>query len=174
MLKRFLPNEYVNNVFEINPEHLKEIGIKGIVTDLDNTLVPWDVPHATERVMAWFEEMLASDLKVMVISNNNDRRVSVFSEPLDVPYIANARKPLTRSFIKAAAQFSLKPEEVAVIGDQLLTDVFGGNRGGFYTILVVPIVETDAWITKFNRMIERRILNHFEKNGKLKRRNDNG
>lgn len=169
MLKHFLPNTYVNSVFDIKPEYLLEKGIKGIITDLDNTLVSWDTERANDQVIQWFDHMLKHRFQMMVISNNNEKRVSIFSKPLNIPYISKARKPLTHSFKKAADQFQLAPTEIAVIGDQLLTDVLGGNLGGFYTILVVPVVETDALITKFNRMIERRILNYFEKNGKLKK-----
>lgn len=167
LLNLFLPNEYVKDIFEIDPYQLKEKGIKGIITDLDNTLVAWDVALATEEVAMWFNDIQKAEINIIIISNNNEDRVSKFSAPLEMPYIHSARKPLRRSFNKAAEQMNLKPNEIAVVGDQLLTDVLGGNRGGFYTILVVPIVETDAPITKFNRFIERRILNYFRKKGKI-------
>lgn len=167
MLKMFLPDEYVESIFEIDPIQLKERGIKGIITDLDNTLVAWDVADATEEVIEWFKKMKDNGLDVTIISNNNRERVKIFSEPLNIPFLYAARKPLLRSFNRAKEKMALKKEEVAVIGDQVLTDVFGGNRGGFYTILVVPIVETDAKITKVNRFIERRILNYFRKRGKI-------
>lgn len=167
MLKKFLPKKYVKDIFEINPKELKKLGIKGIITDLDNTLVAWNEPKATEKVIEWFDNLKENGLDVIIISNNNEERVKTFSDPLTIPYIYSARKPLKRSFLKAAERMKLQNKEVAVIGDQLLTDVLGGNRGGFYTILVVPIVETDAPITKFNRFIERRILNYFRKKGKI-------
>ncbi len=148
---------------------LQEKGIKGIITDLDNTLVAWDVAHATDQVINWISEMQRSGIEVTIISNNNEERVRIFSEPIEVPYEASARKPSMRSFKRACDRMRLSPKEVAVIGDQLLTDVFGGNRGGFYTILVVPIVQTDAKITRFNRKIERRILNYFYKKGLLEK-----
>lgn len=169
MLKKFLPDRYVKSIFQINPTTLKEKGIKGIITDLDNTLVAWDVAHATDQVINWISEMQRAGIEVTIISNNNEERVRIFSEPIEVPYEASARKPLTRSFKRASSRMRLTPKEVAVIGDQLLTDVFGGNRGGFYTILVVPIVQTDAKITQFNRKIERRILNYFYKKGLLEK-----
>lgn len=167
LLKKFLPNEYVKSIFDIQPASLKEQGIKGIITDLDNTLVAWNVANATPDVIKWFEKMEENGLKITIISNNNEKRVKLFSEPLDIPFVYSARKPLRRAFNKSAQVMNLKHNEVAVIGDQLLTDVLGGNLAGFHTILVIPIVKTDAPITKMNRKMERMILNHFKKKGKL-------
>ncbi|TXL68041.1 YqeG family HAD IIIA-type phosphatase [Cerasibacillus terrae] len=167
MLKLFLPNNHVKSIFEIEPKELTKIGIKGIITDLDNTLVAWDVREATPEVYEWFKKMKEEDIKITIISNNKEERVRFFSEPLDTPYVFSARKPLTRAFKKAAQNMGLSNEEVVVIGDQLLTDVLGGNAAGFYTILVVPIVETDAKVTKFNRRIERMILNKMRKKGMI-------
>ncbi|PAV28989.1 hypothetical protein CIL05_13490 [Virgibacillus profundi] len=167
MLKLFLPNEHVKSVFDIQPAILKQKGIKGIITDLDNTLVAWDVKDATPEVIQWFKLMKDNDIKVTIISNNKQERVKIFSEPLDTPFVFSARKPLSRAFKTVAKQMELKKEEVVVIGDQLLTDVLGGNFAGFYTILVVPIVQTDGKITKINRKIERRILNYMRRKGKI-------
>lgn len=167
MLKKFLPDEHVPSVFDIDPDQLKDKGIKGVITDLDNTLVAWDEPDATEDIKGWFKKMSDHGIQVTIASNNNEARVKLFSEPLDTTFIHSARKPLSKAFKKAQKQMKLKKDEVAVIGDQLLTDVLGGNSAGFHTILVVPIVETDGFITKFNRKIERRILNWMRRKGKI-------
>jgi HAD superfamily phosphatase (TIGR01668 family) len=168
LLKQFLPNKYVKSIFDINPRELKERGIKGIITDLDNTLVEWDRPGATPKVIQWFEEMKLHEMKVTIVSNNNETRVKAFAGPLNISFIHRARKPLTYAFHRAAQRMNLKKEEVVVIGDQLLTDIFGGNRGGFQTILVVPVAQNDGMATKFNRLIERRIMNWFRKKDMLK------
>ncbi|WP_018931521.1 YqeG family HAD IIIA-type phosphatase [Gracilibacillus lacisalsi] len=167
MLKNFLPNEHVQRVLDITPAKLRDMGIKGVITDLDNTLVAWNVKDATPEVIEWFKEMKENDIKVTIISNNDEERVSVFSEPLEAPYVYSARKPLVRAFNRTAKQMGLPKEEIVVIGDQLLTDVLGGNFAGYHTILVVPIVETDGKITRFNRMIERRILNWMRRKGMI-------
>ncbi|MFD1850209.1 YqeG family HAD IIIA-type phosphatase [Oceanobacillus bengalensis] len=167
MLKRFLPNEHVKSIFDIQPEKLKQKGIKGIITDLDNTLVAWDVENATPEVVEWFKLMKENDIQVTIISNNNEERVTIFSEPLGTPFVYSARKPLRRAFKKVQKQMNLNKEELVVIGDQLLTDVLGGNSAGLQTILVVPIVQTDEKITQFNRKIERFILNYLRKKGKI-------
>lgn len=151
----------------IEPSHLKELGIKGIITDLDNTLVPWDVREATPEVLDWFKKMKENDIQITIISNNNAERVTVFSEPLSTPFVYSARKPLKRAFKKVQKEMNLSKNEIVVIGDQLLTDIFGGNMAGFYTILVVPIVQTDGKITKINRKIERYILNYLRQKGKI-------
>ncbi|KAB7670112.1 YqeG family HAD IIIA-type phosphatase [Bacillus sp. B1-b2] len=167
MFNQFLPDQFVKSILEISPASLKEKGIKGIITDLDNTLVEWDRPLATPEIIEWFAEMQRHDIKVTIVSNNNEDRVGAFSTPLQIPFIFAARKPLVRAFKKAIFQMEIKKEEAVVIGDQLLTDVLGGNRGGFHTILVVPVAQTDGFMTRINRKIERRILNWFRKNGKL-------
>ncbi|WP_085991842.1 YqeG family HAD IIIA-type phosphatase [Oceanobacillus senegalensis] len=167
MLSKFLPNEHVKSIFDIHPSTLTEKGIKGIITDLDNTLVAWDVADATPEVIQWFKLMKEHDIQITIISNNNLDRVKVFSEPLGTPFVYSARKPLRRAFNKVRKQMKLKKEEIVVIGDQVLTDVLGGNIAGFYTILVVPIVKSDGRITRINRKIERRILNYFRNKGKI-------
>jgi hypothetical protein len=167
VLKQFLPNQHVKSIFEISPHSLQEKGVKGIITDLDNTLVEWDRPNATPKLISWFEEMKQSNIKVTIVSNNNENRVKAFSDPLDIPFIYQARKPMGRAFRRALSEMGLRKEETVVIGDQLLTDVLGGNRSGFHTILVVPVAQTDGFVTKFNRLVERRILNWFRKKGMI-------
>ena len=167
MLKQFLPNEHVKSILDISPEQLSAKGIKGIITDLDNTLVEWDRPNATPQLIKWFEEIRKHNILVTIVSNNNEERVKAFSDPLKIPFIFRARKPLALAFHKAISQMGIKKEEAVVIGDQVLTDVLGGNRGGFHTILVVPVAQTDGFFTKFNRFAERRILNWFRKKGML-------
>lgn len=167
MLKHFLPDQHVKSIFEIEPENLKEKGVKGIITDLDNTLVEWDRPNATPKLIEWFDNMRKHEILVTIVSNNNENRVKAFSDPLQIPFIFQARKPMGRAFQKALNQMGLRKDETVVIGDQLLTDVLGGNRNGFHTILVVPVAQTDGFVTRFNRKVERRILNWFRKKGKL-------
>lgn len=167
VLKYFLPDQHVKDIFSITPESLKKKGIKGIITDLDNTLVEWDRPNATPKLIKWIEEMRNENIKVTIVSNNSKSRVKAFSDPLDIPFVFRAKKPMKRAFERALAEMNLKKEEAVVVGDQLLTDVFGGNRSGFKTILVVPVASTDGFWTRFNRMIERRLLDWFKKKGML-------
>ncbi|MED4016452.1 MULTISPECIES: YqeG family HAD IIIA-type phosphatase [Sutcliffiella] len=167
MLKYFLPAEHVKTVYDIKPTHLKDKGIKAIITDLDNTLVEWDRPLATPELMIWLQSMKDAGIDVTIVSNNNMKRVQAFCEPLGIPFIHEARKPMRRAFRRALNNMNVKPKEAVVIGDQLMTDVLGGNRQGLHTILVVPVAQTDGFFTKFNRMMERRILNWLRKKGML-------
>lgn len=167
MYKNFLPDEYVKSIFQISPDTLLEKGIKGIITDLDNTLVEWDRAEATPEIIEWVRMMEQAGLKVTILSNNNELRVKAFCDPLGTPFIFDARKPLRRSFKKALALMGLKREEVVMVGDQLMTDVLGGNRFGVHTILVVPVASSDGFFTKFNRKIERRIMAKLKRSGMI-------
>lgn len=167
MFEIFLPNEHVKSIFDISPGQLKARGVKGIITDLDNTLVEWDRPNATPKLISWFDEMKKHNILITIVSNNNEARVKAFADPLQIPFIFQAKKPMGRAFKRALSQMGIKKEEAVVIGDQLMTDVLGGNRSGFHTILVVPVSPKDGFMTKFNRFAERRILNWFRKKGML-------
>ena len=167
MYSYFIPSEFVRSVFHITPEFLKDKGIKGIITDLDNTLVEWDRPDATPKLIEWFKGMKEAGIQVTIVSNNNEMRVQSFADPLGIPFIFKARKPLGKAFRQALQIMSVKKAEVVVIGDQLLTDVFGGNRQKLHTILVIPVAKSDGFVTKFNRMVERRIFRYLDKKGQV-------
>ena len=167
MYSNFIPSEFVRSVFHITPEMLKEKGVKAIITDLDNTLVEWDRPDATPKLIEWFSAMKEAGIQVTIVSNNNELRVKSFADPLGIPFIYKARKPLGKAFRHALSIMSVKKEDVVVIGDQLLTDVFGGNRQKLHTILVIPVAKSDGFVTKFNRMVERRIFSYLDKKGQV-------
>lgn len=163
----FIPSEFVRTIFHITPEFLKEKGVKAVITDLDNTLVEWDRPDATPKLIEWFTNMKEAGIQVTIVSNNNEMRVKSFADPLNIPFISNARKPLGKAFKQAVKKMNVSRQEVVVIGDQLLTDVFGGNRQKLHTILVIPVANSDGFVTKFNRIVERRIFNYLDKKGQV-------
>ncbi|MCM3730786.1 YqeG family HAD IIIA-type phosphatase [Fictibacillus nanhaiensis] len=167
MLKHFLPDQHVQNILDITPEMLVERGVKGIITDLDNTLVEWDRPEATPELIKWFTSIKEKGILITIVSNNTQYRVKSFSDPVGIPFIYSARKPMTKAFRRALKDMKLKNEEVVVIGDQLLTDVLGGNRIGLHTILVVPVASSDGFWTRFNRKIERIILSWMKRKGMI-------
>lgn len=170
MLDVFLPNKQIKSIFDLKPEDLKAEGIKGLVVDLDNTLTPWNKAFATREVKKWFELFTSNDIQLLIFSNNQVDRVTTFAYPINIPYIGRAKKPLPKAFKQACKNLELKTNEVAIIGDQLLTDILGGNIAGLYTILVDPLVRSDAPITQFNRKIESLLLERFYKKGQLARR----
>ena len=165
MYNFLLPNEFVKSVFEITPEKLSQLGIKGIITDLDNTLVEWDRADATEQLVAWFEMMREAGIKIIIASNNNEQRVRAFAEPHGIPFIYRAKKPLGKAYYDAMVQLRLRRHEVAMLGDQLLTDVMGGNRLKLYTFLVRPVAQSDGFVTRFNRFVERRVFKDLKRKG---------
>ncbi|RHW38617.1 YqeG family HAD IIIA-type phosphatase [Lysinibacillus yapensis] len=165
MYNFLLPKEFVTSVFEITPEKLMELGIKGIITDLDNTLIEWDRPDATNEIILWLQLMQEAGIRVIIASNNNQERVKHFAEPLGIPFIARARKPLGAAYYAAMKELRLNSSEVVMVGDQLLTDIMGANRLKLYTILVRPVAESDGFVTRFNRFVERRVFNLLKRKG---------
>lgn len=169
MLHAFVPDLYVESIYSIDFNRLKQQGLKSVMVDLDNTLVETKRPFATDKLIDWLREAKEAGLQVMIVSNNTKSRVAKFAEPLGIPFIHTAKKPLNRAFKKALKLLNSERSETAIVGDQLLTDVLGGNRMGLYTILVVPISNQDNIFTKLNRRIERQIFRWMEKNELLKR-----
>ncbi|KGR90726.1 hypothetical protein CD30_10215 [Ureibacillus massiliensis 4400831 = CIP 108448 = CCUG 49529] len=165
MYNFLLPKEFVTSVYEITPEKLSNLGIKGIITDLDNTLIEWNRHDATEEIANWMKEMEAAGIKIIIASNNNQERVKRFAEPLGIPFIYKARKPLGAAYLAALKELQLERHEVIMVGDQLLTDIMGANRLKLYTILVRPVAESDGLVTKFNRFVERRVFNSLKRRG---------
>jgi len=146
---------------------LRARDIRAIITDLDNTLVEWDRPLATPEVERWFAALREAGIQVTVVSNNKQERVLTFCQPLGVNYIWAARKPTGRAFMRAVREMDVPIEQTVVIGDQLFTDVLGGNLLGFYTILVVPVTETDGFWTRINRWLERIVLYWMRRKGMI-------
>ncbi|MFD1677756.1 YqeG family HAD IIIA-type phosphatase [Alicyclobacillus fodiniaquatilis] len=149
------PNEYVASIYDIDLERLWRDGKRLILTDLDNTLVPWNHPHVPEALKTWLEAAHARGFHVCILSNNSSSRVDDFAKISGLPAIGAARKPKATGFRKALKRFSMQPEQAIMIGDQLFTDIRGGNRMGLYTILVLPIDPTEWWGTRIVRNFER-------------------
>ncbi|AHD04855.1 YqeG family HAD IIIA-type phosphatase [Paenibacillus larvae] len=155
-MKKLVPRLSVQSIYQIDLEKLWRQGIRGIITDLDNTLVGAKDPHATPELADWLGHVKQLGFQVVIVSNNREMRVSTFAAPLSIPFIFAARKPRNVAFHRALKMMNLRPEQTSVIGDQLLTDVLGGNRLGLYTILVQPISLADeGFFTRINRRIEK-------------------
>lgn len=164
----FLPRLQVASVYQINLDELAAAGVRGIITDLDNTLVGARDPQATPELTDWLQTVQDRGFSVVIVSNNNRTRVTRFAEPIGIPSIAAAKKPLRKAFRQALDMLDLAPDQTVVVGDQLLTDVFGANRMGMHAILVTPIAPQDeSSFTRINRRIERRIFQSLRKRGLL-------
>lgn len=158
MLKKLKPKLYVDSIYHIDFEKLKRRGISGIIIDLDNTITEWDNPRLSDQTFDWFIKMKHAGLKACIASNNNHDRVVKAVEKLDIPYVAKAKKPRRGAFKKAMEMMKTKPEQTAVVGDQIFTDILGGNRLNLFTILVVPINTKEFIGTRLVRIMERRVL----------------
>ena len=169
MLHLFLPDIYQKSIYSINYENLKNAGIKIILFDLDNTLVPINASLPSKKVKDLFEDIKKMGMKPVLLSNSGQKRVAPFKEELFVDAACNSMKPLKRKYKKVFGIYDVKPNEVAAIGDQVLTDVLGANRMGITSILVNQISTTDFPRTKLNRWLENKILNHYTKLGVFKK-----
>ena len=161
----FLPDIYQKSIYTINYQALKNAGIKIILFDLDNTLVPVTATEPTKKLKELFEDIKKMGLKPIILSNSGQTRVAPFKDGLYVDAACSSRKPLKRKYKKIVDMYDVKPSQIAAVGDQLLTDVLWANRMGITSILVNQISTSDFVWTKFNRFVEGLILNHFKKRG---------
>ena len=129
-----------HDIYELTGETLECRGFRLLLADLDNTLVPYGVPLPDERLKRWRDDLAHHGVALFILSNNRkEHRPRIFAEALKVPYIGHAGKPKTPSFLKAMEQMGVTKEQTAIVGDQVFTDVLGGNRAGVSAILVEPI-----------------------------------
>ncbi len=149
----FIPDIYQKSIYDIDYQKLKNKGIKCLLFDLDNTLVPVNDNMPSKKVKELFA-YLENDFKVIIISNSNKKRLLPFKENLNVDVAAEARKPFKKKYLKIIKMYNLKEFEIAAIGDQLLTDILGANKVGITSILINPIGVYEKLCTKINRLFE--------------------
>lgn len=152
------PDFMANAVWEIPAQWLRARGVKGIVLDLDNTIVAWGGARMQESAVRWIAARRAEGFQIYIVSNGLRSRVRSVAAQIGAPYCAHACKPLARGFRAALRAFSLDAAQVAVVGDQLFTDVLGGNRVGCHTVLVRPLGAREFPTTKLSRALERYVL----------------
>lgn len=150
----FTPTWVVKAIYNLTPATLKRHGIRAVLTDLDNTLIAWNNPDGTPALRDWLKEMQSAGITVMVVSNNSEQRIGRALAKLELPFVSRALKPLPVGIKRAVKQLGLPKDSVVMVGDQLLTDMLAGNAAGVRTILVQPLIATDAWNTRINRFFE--------------------
>ncbi len=161
--QKCIPDAYHASIFEIPYKKLKEQGIKSLFFDLDNTIIAYDEAELNHKQIEFIKE-LQKDFKVLILSNTDYKRVSIAVNKIEIPFIWHAKKPLKVGFRKALRMLNSKKEETMIIGDQLMTDIYGARRFGIKSILVGSVKrKSDRPITKFNRMIERIFLKKIER-----------
>lgn len=164
-MKKFMPDAYKKNIYEINYKKLKEKGIKYLFFDLDNTLIPYTESIPTEDNIKLFKKLKKDGFKCFLFSNSHGERLKPFKDALDIDIYTSSMKPLKKNYKKVLLKY--KKEECAFIGDQLMTDVLGAKRQGFYVILVDRIFKKEPIYTKFWRFFERFILLNLKRKDKL-------
>ena len=162
----FKPDIYQKNIYDIDYQKLKKKGIKCLLFDLDNTLVPvtgTEPPKKVKELFAYLER----DFKIIILSNSGYKRLIPFKEKLNVDAAASSKKPFKTKYLKVMELYKFKEHEIAAIGDQLLTDILGANRVGITSILINPIGEYEKFCTKINRFFEKFIYYHLKKKNLL-------
>lgn len=159
----FCPKFRFHRVEEITPFFLTEHGIRGILLDVDNTLSPHNAPMPEEGALAWLEQLHEAGIEVVIVSNNREPRVAPFAAKLGLRHISRAGKPLPGGFNRARKMLGCDRSRLAVVGDQLFTDMTGGNLAGMLTLLVDPILPENGAFFRFKRALEKPLLARWEK-----------
>lgn len=151
------PDYYFESVYQITPAFLAKRGVRGVILDIDNTLVYYGVHRPTEENTAWINALTGAGIQVAFVSNGTRERVEEYNESFGFYMSHKSKKPKPQGFLLAADHMGLKPGQVAVVGDQIYTDIWGGNNAGMLTLLVRPI-QMEPWLHfKVKRVLERPI-----------------
>ena len=157
-IEDYMPDFAVEAGYDLTVESLKRQGIKAVLVDLDNTLIAWNNPDGTPEMKTWLHDLRDAGIRIIVVSNNNQKRVKRAVEKFEIDYIYWAMKPFTLGIDRALKLFHFEKKEVVMVGDQLMTDIRAAHRAGIRSILVKPLVEHDSIKTQINRARERRVL----------------
>ena len=158
------PKAYFKKITQITKEFLQEKQIKALILDVDNTLIDYN-KNLSEDIIEWAKELKQKEMKLYILSNTNHKeKVEKVAKSLEIPYQNLAKKPLKSGFLKVEKILQEKPENIGVVGDQIFTDIIGGNRCKMFTILVDPIDEKDFWYTAWKRPLENKIKEKYIKN----------
>ena len=163
-MEKYIPDIYAKSIYDINYEGLINRGIKCILFDLDNTLLPPKTKEVSKKLVEFIKQIKKNKLHFIIYSNSSKKRVANIASKLDLEYFYYVWKPYRGKLDKIIKKYEYNQSEMAIVGDQLLTDVLFGNRVGITSILVNPISVNDRAFTKFNRMREKRIYKKLYKN----------
>lgn len=167
MLQKFYPDEYLDSTYVIDFSKFYKKGYRGVIFDIDNTLVPHGAP-ADERAKKLFVELKQLGFSCCLLSNNQRPRVEMFNEEIHVNFIENAHKPSVKNYEKAMELMGTNKKNTLFVGDQLFTDVFGAKRTGIYSILVKPIHPKEEIQIVLKRYLEKIVLYFYKKQRKKK------
>ncbi len=168
LFRILVPDVYLENIYSIDMAKLKEKkNIKGIILDLDNTIIPWGTNNLDDRVLEWVEQVKQNGIRLCLVSNTH-KKISDIGHKLGIPFLYSRYKPRRKPFEEAMKIMNTNNKETAVVGDQVFTDIWGGNRLQLLTILVCPLSQSDSLgTTIFSRVLEGFLLSILFKNGKI-------
>ncbi|MGI5859098.1 MAG: YqeG family HAD IIIA-type phosphatase [Tepidanaerobacteraceae bacterium] len=166
MLKLFCPDLYIENIYKLDLHYIKKKNIKGILIDIDNTILPWNSSYIEDRLVKWVNNCLEQGFSLCIISNNKYHRIQYCAESLGIPAVSGSLKPFKKAFKKGLDILGTRPEQTAILGDQIFTDILGAKRMGLFAILVQPISSRELFWTRIMRGLERQLLK-IMKNKKL-------
>lgn len=168
MFEKFFPDEYTASVYIIPFERLYEQGYRGVIFDIDNTLVPHGAP-ADERAKKLFERLEKIGFSSCLLSNNQEKRVKMFNREIGTNYIFNAHKPSVKNYERAMEIMGTNRKTTVFVGDQLFTDVWGAKRTGMRSILVKPIHPKEEIQIVLKRYLEKIVLHFYKKQNAKKK-----
>ncbi len=157
MLERFYPDLYISSTYKIDFQRLYDSGYRGIIFDIDNTLVCHGAP-ADDRSIQLLESLKGMGYRILLLSNNKEPRVKMFNDAVHVQYIFKAGKPARAGYQKAMAMMGTDVSNTLFVGDQLFTDVWGARNAGIYSLLVQPIDKKEEIQIVFKRYLEKIVL----------------
>jgi HAD superfamily phosphatase (TIGR01668 family) len=166
-LKNLTPTRVVESLKELEPDALKALGITAIITDLDNTLVPWRHYEIAPGVIEWLAKLEVAGIKICIASNTiHTERLKQLADTMGIPFAENVRKPSTGGFVRAMKMMGSDRSSTAVFGDQLFTDILAGNRLNLHTILLRPPLSKEEFIsTQLVRYVENFVIKALRERG---------
>lgn len=168
-MKKYVPKMYKSSIFDINYDKIYDTGIRCLIFDLDNTIVAAKESIPNKKVL-YLIKKLKKKFDVYILSNNSSKkRVSNVCKLLEINFISFAMKPFSFGFKRLLKKYKYSPNEVCIIGDQIMTDVLGGNNMEIFTVLVEPIDSNELKVTSVNRFFERKKIAKLEKLGMFKK-----
>ena len=158
LMNLLTPHLQLNSILELNPETVWPRGILGLLVDMDCTLKEHYSNYFRAEIVEWICRMHSAQIQLCVLSNGRSHRVRPLAQKLGLDCVADSRKPLTFGIDAAIAKMKLDRSEVAIVGDQIFSEVLGGRLAGIYTILVRPYEAKEPWYTRIKRPLERLVL----------------
>lgn len=166
----FIPDIMFDSIYDIAPDYLLSEGIRAVVLDIDNTLVTYGMPEPTKEVTEWIDALQRAGISVALASNNGRERVELFNKNLGVFATYKSGKPSPRAVLAACGHFGVMPEQTAVIGDQIFTDVCCAKRAGAFSILVVPLPYDENLFFKCKRLMEKPFIRAYRRKNETKQK----